>query len=196
MITPDSCFYIFNNLDIFSLHRHGCLSRCKYRVCQTCSGNQSLNKCSGTSREDVGFTISKLNRNSAPFFCLILLCRPLRPAGTGWWLCTTTAGGRRRICPFSRATASCSPSTLMLSGAVAGSAAERACSPGLLLRAAQVWSSHSGALSISLCCCLHGRQWVCYRAAMRLESGVKCFISALVNSSHIFPSITQMLIGL
>lgn len=87
-----------------------------------------------------GFSLSVTVR------CLLLSCSPCRrlsPVWSGWWLCMTLTGVQTATCPFNRATVSWSPSTSTLSGAAAGSTAERACSPGLLLRAAQVWSSYS-----------------------------------------------------
>ena len=79
------------------------------------------------------------------------LCRCLSPRWSGWWLCTTLWGIQTVTCPFNKATASWSASTSTPTGAAAGSTAGRACSPELLLRAAQVWSSHgiSGAVNIS-----------------------------------------------
>lgn len=63
------------------------------------------------------------------------LCRPLRPAWSGRWLCTTLLVIQEETCPFSGEITFWSASILILSGAAVASAAERAFSPGLLLRA-------------------------------------------------------------
>lgn len=79
---------------------------------------------------------------------LCSFCRALR-AWSGWWLCTTLPGAQTETCPFNRATVSWSASTLMQSGAVAGSTAERASFPGPLSRAAQVGSLYSHYLEVA-----------------------------------------------
>lgn len=74
-------------------------------------------------------------------FCSFF-CRRLTLTWSGWWLCMIMQGGQRKSCPFNRATVSSSPSTRMLSGAVAGSTAGRASSPGIMRKAPQVWWCH------------------------------------------------------
>lgn len=94
---------------------------------------------------------------SATIQCLLLscsLCRHLSPVWSGWWLCMTLLGIQTATCPFNREIISWSASILMPSGAAAGSMAERAFSPGLLLRAAQVWSPRHSDDEMTACLCI------------------------------------------
>lgn len=131
------------------LHRDGCrFSQHTPWGCQSCSGNQHKPII---NPDNVGHAICAFSakyiivfRRCTEHLCILLLvfCRRLTLTWSGWWLCMIMQGGRRKSCPFNRATVSSSPSTLMLSGAVAGSMAGRASSPGITWKAPQVWWCH------------------------------------------------------
>lgn len=111
------------------------------RGCQTCSGNWCLCK-----RRAWWFLplLMSYRFSSLPYrqlHHLCSLCRLLRLVWSGWWLSTTLPEIQTETCPFSREITFWSASILILGGAAVDSMAERAFSPGLLLRA-QVWSSN------------------------------------------------------